>query len=101
MFDCLDVERLCRFDWDDGNIQKNKLKHALDYWRIEEIFFNKPLLIYEDKPHSEVECRYYALGKTDDVQYLFVVFTVRQQKIRVISARSQNKKERSYYEKNA
>ncbi len=101
MFDYLDVERLCGFDWDDGNIQKNKLKHGLDYWLIEEIFFNEPLLIYEDKSHSEQECRCYALGKMDDSQYLFVVFTVRQQKIRVISARSQNKKERSYYEKNA
>lgn len=101
MFDCLDVERLRGFDWDDGNIQKNKLKHGLDFWLIEEIFFNEPLLIYEDNAHSEQECRCYALGKTDDGQLLFVAFTVRGQNIRVISARAMSKKERNYYEKNA
>ena len=101
MFDCLNVERLRGFDWDDGNIQKNKLKHGLDFWLIEEIFFNEPLLVYEDNAHSEEECRCYALGKTDDMQFIFVAFTVREQKIRVISARPMSKKERSYYEKNA
>ena len=101
MFDCLDIEQLCGFDWDEGNIQKNKLKHNLDYWLIEEIFFNEPLLIYEDNPHSEKECRCYALGKTDDAQKLFVAFTLREQKIRVISARPMSKKERDYYEKNS
>lgn len=101
MFDCLNVERLRGFTWDDGNIEKNKLKHGLDFWLIEEIFFNEPLLVYEDTAHSEEECRCYALGKTDDTQYLFVAFTVREQKIRVISARAMSKKERSYYEKNS
>lgn len=101
MFDCLDVEQLHGFDWDEGNIQKNKLKHNLDYWLIEEIFFNEPLLIYEDNSHSEKECRCYALGKTDDGQRLFIAFTLREQKIRVISARPMSKKERDYYEKNS
>ncbi len=101
MFDCLNVERLRGFDWNDGNIQKNKLKHGLDFWLIEEIFFNEPLLIYEDNAHSEQECRCNALGKTDDGQLLFIAFTVRGEKIRVISARPMSKKERSYYEKNA
>jgi hypothetical protein len=80
---------------------KNKLKHGLDFWRIEEMFFNKPLLIYEDNAQSEQECRCYALGKTDDGQLLFIAFTVRGEKIRVISARTMNKKERNYYEENA
>ncbi len=101
MFDCLNIEQLCGFDWDEENIQKNKLKHSLDYWLIEEIFFNEPLLIYEDNAHSEQECRCYALGKTDGTHRLFVPFTVRGQKIRVISARPMSKKERDYYEKNS
>lgn len=101
MFDCLNIERLRGFEWDEGNVQKNKLKHGLDFWLIEEMFFNEPLLIYEDNAHSENECRCYALGKSDDGQLLFVVFTVRGQNIRVISARSMSKKERSFYEKNS
>lgn len=101
MFDCLNVERLRGFEWDEGNVQKNKLKHGLGFWLIEEIFFNEPLLVYEDNAHSEEECRCYALGKTDGTQFIFVAFTVREQKIRVISARPMSKKERCYYEKNS
>lgn len=38
MSDCLDIEMVTGFDWDDGNVYKNKHKHGLDYWIIEEIF---------------------------------------------------------------
>ena len=39
MFECLDVDALRGFDWDDGNIYKNEEKHGLDYKKIEEVFF--------------------------------------------------------------
>jgi len=98
MQDCLDIEMVTGFDWDDGNVYKNKNKHGLDYWIIEEIFFNNPLLLHQDIKHSTQECRCYALGCSDNGEKLFVVFTLREQKIRVISARLMNKKERSIYE---
>lgn len=97
-FDCLNVEKLIGFEWDDGNINKNLYKHGLPHAIIEEIFFNEPLLIVEDFGHSRDECRCFALGKTFEGKYLFVVFTARGDKIRVISARAMNKKERSIYE---
>ncbi|MFX0195841.1 MAG: BrnT family toxin [Candidatus Hodarchaeota archaeon] len=37
------------------------------------------------------------LGKTDNERLLFVVFTIRSNKIRVISARDMNRKERRLY----
>ena len=98
MSDCLDIEMVIGFDWDDGNVYKNKNKHGLDYWIIEEIFFNNPLLLHQDIKHSTQECRCYALGCSDNGEKLFVVFTLRERKIRVISARLMNKKERSIYE---
>ena len=70
----------------------------MNWWEIEEIFFNNPL-IQEDTKHSETECRCFSLGKTDDNLELFVVFTIRSNKIRVISARKMSKKERKYYAK--
>jgi len=94
-FDCLNIDDVTGFDWDDGNIYKNEKKHGLKWQLIEEVFFNEPLLVLEDLKHSCEECRCFALGKTDDVKYLFVVFTKRAEKIRVISARVMNKKERS------
>jgi uncharacterized DUF497 family protein len=98
-FDCLSIEDISSFDWDDGNIYKNEKKHGLKWQLIEEVFFNEPLLLLEDLKHSENECRCFALGQTDDGGYFFVVFTKREEKIRVISARPMNKKERTVYEK--
>jgi len=40
-----------------------------------------------------------AYGKTDEGRSLTVIFTLRQGRIRVISARNQSKKERKTYEK--
>ncbi len=97
-FECLDIENIIGFDWDDGNIFKNEKKHQLKWQLIEEVFFNEPLLILEDSKHSNSECRCFALGKTDDEMMLFIVFTKRINKIRIISARPMNKKERIAYE---
>ncbi|HHD75456.1 MAG TPA: BrnT family toxin [Campylobacterales bacterium] len=97
-FDCLDAESLTGFDWDDGNVYKNEKKHGLHYKIIEEVFFNEPLLIVEDFSHSLDECRCVAYGRDNKNSKIMVVFTVRENYIRVISARNMTKKERSFYE---
>lgn len=89
------------FEWDAGNITKNLLKHNVAWNEIEEIFFNQPLFIESDEKHSQIETRYWALGKTNANRRLFITFTIRNTNIRVISARDQNKKERSAYEQAA
>ena len=96
-----DFDSLVGFDWDEGNKQKNWEKHQVNYTECEEVFFNKPLLIDDDTNHSFQERRYYVLGRTDLGRTLFLVFTVRNNKIRVISARDQSKKERKIYEQQA
>ena len=96
-----DFDSLVGFDWDEGNKQKNWEKHQVDYTECEEVFFNKPSLIGDDTNHSFQEQRYYVLGRTDIGRTLFLVFTVRNNKIRVISARDQSKKERKIYEQQA
>ena len=100
-FDCLDVSSAQQFDWDDGNINKNELKHGLKWKIIEEVFFNEPLILAKDIHHSQDECRCFALGQTDAGDKLFIVFTLREKKIRVISARPMNKRERSMYERDS
>lgn len=81
------------FDWDDGNDSKDRLKHGVTVDECEEIFFNDPYLS-EDAIHSLIELRIKALGKTNKGRRFFLVFTVREGKISVISARDQNKKEK-------
>jgi uncharacterized DUF497 family protein len=65
----------------------------------EQVFFNEPLLMVEDKMHSQSESRFHALGKSDLGRLLHITFTLRQQgtKIRVISARDMHPKERVRY----
>jgi len=87
------------FDWDDGNIHKNWIKHKVTPPECEQIFFNHPLIILNDIQHSENENRYYALGQTNTNRLLFIAFTIRKNLIRVISARDMHKKERRVYEK--
>lgn len=86
------------FDWDDGNSSKNWLKHQVSKRESEQVFFNEPIIVFEDIKHSKSESRYYLLGKTDKHRLLMIVFTIRGNSIRLISARDMSKKERSFYE---
>lgn len=86
------------FEWDEWNIRKNWDRHQASHIECEEIFFNRPFIIKPDQSHSTKEDRYFALGKTDTGRLLFIVFTIRTGKIRVISARAMNRKERKIYE---
>jgi uncharacterized DUF497 family protein len=92
------LEKCIGFEWDEGNREKNQRKHSVLPAECEQIFFNAPLLLHEDKKHSQVEKRMYALGKTDWDRRLFIAFTIRNKLIRIISARNMSKKERLFYE---
>ncbi|NPA95963.1 MAG: BrnT family toxin [Thermodesulfobacteria bacterium] len=85
------------FEWDKGNKDKNWLKHRVTNSECEQIFFNRPLIVHFDERHSDTEDRFYALGHTDLGRMLFIVFTIRGTKIRVISARDMSRKERAIY----
>lgn len=85
------------FQWDEGNATTNWEKHNVSQVECEQLFFNRPLIIKHDKAHSREEIRYYTLGKTDGSRLLFLVFTIRDQSIRVISARNMRVKEKKRY----
>ena len=88
------------FQWDRGNSNKNLVKHNVQNWECEQVFFNKPLLVLEDPGHSAAEKRWAAFGKTDSGRLLVVIFTMRDNLLRVISARGMNSKEKKFYEEN-
>jgi uncharacterized protein len=85
------------FEWDQGNSTKNWEQHDVSNVECEEIFFNKPIIVKRDKAHSIPENRYYALGRTNLNRFLFAVFTVRNDKIRIISARDMTDLEKESY----
>lgn len=86
------------FQWDQGNALKSLLKHQVKEGEAEQVFFNEPLLLTVDEKHSQYESRFRVMGFTDEDRYLYIVFMVRNNLIRVISARDMNKKERIIYE---
>lgn len=88
------IDPVC-FEWDTWNIDKNRKKHGVEPHEAEEIFFNTPLMTGEARFVNE--SRFYALGHTDDGRSLFIVFTIRKDAIRVISARDMSRKERGVY----
>jgi len=94
----IDLSQLVGFEWDENNREKNWEKHGVLASECEEVFFNLPLLLQPDPAHSQNEPRYYVLGHTIAGRRLFIAFTVREDNIRVISARNMSKKERSIYE---
>ena len=96
------AERLARctgFEWDEGNLLKNWQRHGVSASECEQIFFNHPLVTAPTARHSQKEQRFYALGHTDGRRRLFVVFAIRRDLIRVISARDMSRKERREYER--
>jgi len=90
---------ILEFEWDKGNLDKSYQKHGITPAESEEIFLDENLQVIKDIRHSQKETRFIALGKTFLGKILFVVFTLRGRRIRIISARVANKKERRHYEK--
>ena len=88
------------FLWDKGNLDKNLIKHKVTIAEAEELFMNEPFTVAIDEVHSsQEEKRFQALGKTKANRKLFTAFTIRDNKIRIISVRDMKRKEREVYER--
>ena len=92
------VKKALEFEWDKGNIGKN-LRHGVKDQESEEPFFDGNKEAYRDTIHSGKEERFILLGKTKKDRLLYISFTYRGKKVRIISARDINRKEVSMYEK--
>jgi hypothetical protein len=93
-----DLSQCCGFQWDEGNAEKNWIKHKVSRGETEQVSFNRPLVVVEGEQRTESLPRYYALGQTDAGRRPFIVFTTRDSLIRVISARPMSRRERRIYE---
>ncbi len=85
------------FEWDVGNRQKNFLKHRVTTTECEEVFFDPHKRILKEVLYGGSigqEKRYVLIGQTKEERALYVVFTLRKSRVRVISARDLNRKER-------
>ena len=97
----IDLSTVVGFEWDKGNKDKNWVLHRVAWFEAEEAFFHHPVLVYPDPQHSRAEERFYLLGQTATDRRLFVIFTIRERRIRIISVRDMSKKERKLYNEEA
>jgi uncharacterized DUF497 family protein len=95
----VNLSEVAGFQWDEGNADKNWKRHGVSRGEAEQVFFNLPRLLLADKKHStHFEERYLALGQSNEGRRLSVVFTIRENLVRVISARDMSRKDRRVYE---
>jgi len=91
------VRGLLGFEWDAANWRKSELKHGVAGGEAEEVLLNDPLC-QVDVRHSGSEQRYVALGTTNQGRALFVAFTVRRSRVRIVSARPMSRRERAIHD---
>lgn len=90
----VDFRAIVGFDWDDGNRGKSWRRHGVRDSEAEEVFSEAPLLIAPDVGHSQSEDRFLALGRTRTRRRLLVAFTIREDRLRIVSARDMSRGER-------
>ena len=82
-------------EWDDEKNEINKKKHGISFESASLVFGDENYIELYDEDHSIDEDRFIAIGLVEDI--LFVVHTIRNENIRLISARLATKEERSFY----
>jgi uncharacterized DUF497 family protein len=83
------------FEWNDRKSETNRKNHGIDFSDAAQIFLGRTVERPDDRFHYD-ELRTIALGEVKG-QVLVVVYTMREDTCRIISARRANKHEREYY----
>ena len=90
----MSVHCAMRFEWDETKDEANLVKHGVDFVRARRLFDGRPVLTSPSPFRGEA--RWLTTGFLDDTCYT-VVWTLRGEAIRLISARrARNAEERRY-----
>lgn len=82
-------------EWDDNKNQLNIKKHGISFETAALVFADEERIEYYDRLHSQDEDRYVVLGCVQGI--LYVVYTMREDAARIISARMATPTERRIY----
>ena len=86
-----------RFQYDPAKAASNLKKHEVSFSDAEGVFYD-PLAIHQVDPDSENEERFVAIGEGSAGTILVVVYTLRGEEVRLISARRATRHEVKSYE---
>ena len=85
-----------QFEWDADKAALNLKKHGVDFRDAVRVFYDVNRIEWYDSAHSDEEGRYNTIGMVREV--LFVVYTERRERTRIISARKATPRERRIYD---
>lgn len=86
------------FEWDEAKEQINFSKHGIDFSTAALVFSDDCRIEKYDDAHSDDEDRYITIGQVQGTMIIvMVVYTEREEAIRIISARRATKREEEAY----
>jgi uncharacterized DUF497 family protein len=85
------------FEWDDNKAASNWRDHNISFEMAREAFNDRFAIEWIDHHHDDTEERFVLLGMVEN-RLLFVSYTLRAQRIRIISARKAEPRERRRYQ---
>lgn len=86
------------FEWDPLKAAENLTNHGVSFEEALTVFADPLAKIIDDPDHSADERREIIVGHSEKQRLLFVSFTERPPRVRIISARVATKRERQDYE---
>jgi uncharacterized DUF497 family protein len=86
------------FEWDAGKGATNLAKHGVSFPEAMGVFGDPLEITIADPVHSRQETRFVSIGLSEGGRLLVVVYTERDGRIRIISAREAAPRERRHYE---
>ncbi len=86
-----------QFEWDEDKDRHNKRKHGVSFREALTSFYDPEQVAFYDVEHSDDEEREILLGHSNQGRLLFVVYTLRDDIIRIISARRATRREAQDY----
>lgn len=86
------------FTWSELKSDANIQKHGVSFDEAKTVFNDPLAVIFDDEFHSDAESREIIIGHSNKNRLLLVVFTERDESIRIISARTATPRERREYE---
>lgn len=85
-------------EWDNSKNEANIAKHGVSFDEAATVLDNPLTAIFDDAAHSDREERKTAIGHSSRNRVLVVIFTQRDENLRIISARLATKWEQYNYE---
>ena len=87
------------FEWDEDKAAGNENKHGVSFEEAATCFYDPLQVAFYDPDHSTEEDREILIANSESGRLLLVVYTLRGEAIRIISARQTTRKETRDYER--